>query len=199
MPDGTLRRRLDDRGQDGSGYGIFGQRYDATGARVGGEFQVQHATAGNQQAAVRAHAARRRVRRGLGEHDSASRTTCSRGGSTPPATAIGAEFQVNTYTTGTQFMYAIRHRRPGQLRRDLGQRAATATASASAAAASADGTPRGAEFQVNTFTTGTREATVASDEVGNFVVAWHGHRAGTAPSAASSPSASAACSRPRSA
>ena len=34
--------------QDGSGYGIFGQRYDATGATVGDEFQVNTFTSSNQ-------------------------------------------------------------------------------------------------------------------------------------------------------
>ena len=35
-------------GQDGSGAGIYGQRYDSAGAAVGGEFQVNSTTAGNQ-------------------------------------------------------------------------------------------------------------------------------------------------------
>ena len=34
--------------QDGSGSGVFGQRYDSTGARVGGEFQVNTYTTSNQ-------------------------------------------------------------------------------------------------------------------------------------------------------
>ena len=34
--------------QDGSEYGLFGQRFDAAGARVGGEFQVNEYTPGNQ-------------------------------------------------------------------------------------------------------------------------------------------------------
>lgn len=35
-------------GQDGSGYGIFAQRYDSSGAPVGGEFQVNTTTANDQ-------------------------------------------------------------------------------------------------------------------------------------------------------
>ena len=34
--------------QDGSGYGVFGQRFDASGAKAGGEFQINSQTAGNQ-------------------------------------------------------------------------------------------------------------------------------------------------------
>ena len=35
-------------GQDGSGYGVFGQRYDGTGTKLGGEFQVNTQEAFNQ-------------------------------------------------------------------------------------------------------------------------------------------------------
>ena len=35
-------------GQDGDGTGVFGQRYDGSGATAGGEFQVNTTTAGNQ-------------------------------------------------------------------------------------------------------------------------------------------------------
>jgi hypothetical protein len=35
-------------GQDGSEYGVYGQRYDATGARDGAEFRVNRTTTGNQ-------------------------------------------------------------------------------------------------------------------------------------------------------
>src|SRR6185503_19108692 len=33
-------------GQDGDGFGIFGQRFDATGSRLGGEFRVNSFTTG---------------------------------------------------------------------------------------------------------------------------------------------------------
>lgn len=39
-------------GQDGDGYGIFARRFDAEGNPVGGEFQVNTSTAGNQGAPV---------------------------------------------------------------------------------------------------------------------------------------------------
>src|SRR5262249_15706616 len=35
-------------GQDGSGYGIYGQRYNAAGTKLGGEFLVNTTTAGSQ-------------------------------------------------------------------------------------------------------------------------------------------------------
>jgi hypothetical protein len=38
--------------QDGHGYGVFGQRFSSTGARLGGEFQVNSYTSSNQNRAV---------------------------------------------------------------------------------------------------------------------------------------------------
>jgi len=38
----------DDAGHDGSGWGVYGQRYDATGAAQGGQFLLNTATSGNQ-------------------------------------------------------------------------------------------------------------------------------------------------------
>jgi len=35
-------------GQDGSGWGVYGQRYDASGAASGGEFQVNNYTPNHQ-------------------------------------------------------------------------------------------------------------------------------------------------------
>ena len=37
-----------DTNQDSSGWGIYGQRFDATGAPVGGEFRVNYTVSGNQ-------------------------------------------------------------------------------------------------------------------------------------------------------
>src|SRR6185295_9897914 len=36
-------------GEDGSGYGVFGRRFAASGAALGGEFQVNSFTTGNQR------------------------------------------------------------------------------------------------------------------------------------------------------
>ena len=37
------------RDQDGSGFGIYGQRYSAEGAASGSEFQINSRTSGDQQ------------------------------------------------------------------------------------------------------------------------------------------------------
>jgi hypothetical protein len=41
-------------GQDGSGAGVYGQRYRANGTRQGGEFRVNQTTAGNQERSMAA-------------------------------------------------------------------------------------------------------------------------------------------------
>ncbi|MGD9854405.1 MAG: putative Ig domain-containing protein, partial [Planctomycetaceae bacterium] len=47
-PDGTFVVVWQSLGQDHSGWGVYGQRYAADGARVGGEFRINQTTFGNQ-------------------------------------------------------------------------------------------------------------------------------------------------------
>ena len=54
-------------GQDGSGNGVFGQRYDSSGAPLGPEFRVNTYTTDAQTASVRGLGHRRQLRRRLGE------------------------------------------------------------------------------------------------------------------------------------
>ena len=48
MPTGEFVTTWISDGQDGSAYGVYGQRWDASGAKIGGEFQVSTSTLGNQ-------------------------------------------------------------------------------------------------------------------------------------------------------
>jgi hypothetical protein len=48
-PDGRFVVTWSSRDQDGSGVGVFGQRYDSNGLAMGAEFQVNSFTTGNQQ------------------------------------------------------------------------------------------------------------------------------------------------------
>src|SRR5262249_54747835 len=47
--DGSFVVTWPDNSQDGSGYGIFGQRYDSNGQRAGSEFRANADTSGSQQ------------------------------------------------------------------------------------------------------------------------------------------------------
>src|SRR6476660_1890487 len=49
-PDGSFAVVWQSQGQDGDGWGIFAQRFDRTGAPVGGEVAVNQGTTGDQQA-----------------------------------------------------------------------------------------------------------------------------------------------------
>jgi S-layer homology domain len=162
-------------GQDGSGYGIFAQRYANTGLPIGGEFQVNTYTTGSQSLpAVAMNRAGRFVVvwSGSGQDGDGEgvfgQIYDDNGG------AIGGEFQVNTYTTGDQTRPAVAMNftgdfvvvweSAGQDGDGLGVMARRYDAA---------GTPVGGEIPVNTFTTGDQKlASVGMDRLGNFVVAW---------------------------
>jgi len=109
------------QGQDGSGYGVFGQRFGAAGAPLGPEFLVNSVVAGDQA-------------------------------SPSVADGIGGEFVV---------VWDSPHPQDGSVIGIFGQRFASA------------GVPLGLEFRVNTYTTAAQSrAHVAASFSGNFVVAW---------------------------
>ena len=107
-------------GQDGSDFGVFAQRYASSGVPLGGEFRVNTYTTGYQ--AVRSLAS-----------DSAGNFVVVWQSMNQDGSGFGV----------------------------FGQRYAST------------GAPLGAEFRVNTYTTGSQIApSVASDPAGHFVVAW---------------------------
>ncbi len=167
-------------GQDGNARGVFGQRYDATGAAAGSEFQVNTAT-------------------NLWQHTS-SVTALSNGGFVVTWTswgqygndddvygqrydangvAVGSEFRINTYMSSHQrdtivsglsdggFIVAwVSDDQDGSGKGIYGQRYDAAGAAA------------GAEFQISTYTSGhQREPVVTSLSGGGFVVVWHNESA----------------------
>ena len=93
---------------------------------------------------------------------------------------LDGEFQVNTYTTGSQG-YPVVASAPGgdfvvaweSLGSDGGD---SSNSSAQARRFTADGTPAGGEFQVNTYTTSWQwHLGVTTDPQGNFVVVWESY------------------------
>jgi hypothetical protein len=169
-------------GQDGSAYGIFGQRYDASGARRGSEFQVNSTTSNVQyQPAVASSAAGSFVVVWTnidGDGSGAGISGQRYDGSGVPQ---GAEFQANTYTTGWQIWPAVAsdpvgnfvvawagYYQDGSGFGVFGQRY------------DASGAPRGAEFQINSYTTSAQDRpSVAMDAAGNFVVVWESFHDGS--------------------
>jgi hypothetical protein len=164
----------DSNGQDGSTYGVFGQRYTSSGAALGPEFRVNTYTTGPQRfPSVASGSSGNFVVTwvGLGQYGFADifgqRYTSS-------GAPLGPEFRVNTFTINSQYFSNVASDTLGNFvivwvstGQDgsgtgiFGQRYASA------------GGPLGPEFQVNTYTTGYQNRpVVASDTSGNFVVVW---------------------------
>ncbi len=215
-------------GQDGSDLGVFGQRFDGSGAKLGGEFQVNTSTSLNQaDPSIAMDKAGNFVvvwssnRNDFAHDDIFGQRFDSSGAklgsefpvntstalpSLEPSIAmdgagnfvviwslglfssdvfgqrfdvsgakIGAEFEVNTYTTDIQFRPSVAMAKNGKFvvvwagsdgshEQIFGQRFGPS------------GAKVGAEFRVNTFTAASHfEPSIAMDSTGNFVVAWTGN------------------------
>jgi len=165
-------------GQDGSQTGIFGQRFDAAGAKIGAEFPVNTSTTNAQGEPVVAMDDAGEfvvVWSSFGQDGSGYGIFGQRFGSN--GVKSGSEFPVNTYTTGDQHEPSVAmdgsgnfvvvwssFGQDGDAEGVFGQRF------------DGTGNPRGSEFPVNTHTASDEtHASVVSDRLGNFVVAWSDH------------------------
>jgi S-layer family protein len=158
---------------DGSSYGVFGQRFAASGAKLGAEFQANTYTTDNQEDATVGTTPDGGFVVGWESYQGDLEIRSQRYDAA--GNRVGAEFAVNSYTTGDQFLYGIAldargnyamvwddFARDGDSYGDFGWRV------------SSTDTRRGVEFQANTFTIGYQGFGIAAgDEVGNFVVMWH--------------------------
>jgi hypothetical protein len=167
--------------QDGSGAGVFGQRFFSSGAPVGPEFRANTYTTGFQYRPAVSAAAN------LDNFVVVWQDGTTPGGGAPGrgvfgqrfvtvGVPLGPEFQVETYTTGFQGApaivvqpagsYVVVWHSDGQDGSDLGifgQRYGS------------NGSTFGPEFRVNTDTTGAQAyPTIATDALGCFFVAWTG-------------------------
>ena len=104
MPGGTFIVAWESELQDGAGWGIYGQRFDAAGATKGSEFLVNTVTTGNQEApeVVAFSDGRFLV---LWQHDDMQNTGYEVHGQffTSVGSKIGSEFQVNSHTENDQW------------------------------------------------------------------------------------------------
>ena len=158
-------------GQDGDGDGVYQRRYKADGTAASGEMQVNTTTAGYQSLAYSSTTA-------LADGGWVVAWTSSgdvyQQAYKADGTALGVETLVNTYTTGSQSPESI-------LALADGGWVVTWNSSGEDGdgggvyqqAYNADGTPKGDETRVNTFTTGGQfisRATALAD--GGWVVTW---------------------------
>jgi hypothetical protein len=176
-PSGNFVVVWDSAAQDGSYIGVFGQRYDSSGAPLGPEFRVNTYTTGSEYLPAVATDSSGNfvvVWTGFAQDGSYAGIFGQRyAGSGAPQ---GPEFRVNTYTTGAQ-------RRPSVASDPAGNFVVVWTDTAQEDGSSygvfgqryaSSGAPLGPEFRVNTYTTNEQSyPTVATDSSGNFVVAWN--------------------------
>ena len=160
--------------QDNSGYGVYGQRYDANGAPVGSEFQVNHFTDDQQHFSSI-----------TGLDDGGFVITWSSSHQDPTygvygqrynanGDPVGNEFQINSHTASIQFDSAVTTLEDGSF---------VVTWSSYAQDGSSygiygrrydrDGTALTAEFQINTFTDNNQSySAVTALPDGGFFVSW---------------------------
>jgi hypothetical protein len=170
-------------GQDGSGPGVFAQRFDSTGTPLGPEFQVNVFTTGNQSSAALAVEPSGSFvvvwQSGYYGYQDGSYTGVFGRRFASTGTPLGPEFQVNVFTTGNQFAPAIAAAPGGGFvvvwtsESYYGVDQDGSRSGVFGRRFDATGAPLGGEFQAHTYTTLDQfEPVVAADAAGQFVVAW---------------------------
>lgn len=160
--------------QDGSSYGIYGQRYNASGVKQGAEFQVNTYTRGQQKATDVAMDSDgdfvvvwQSLQDGDGDGIYAQRYNAL-------GEPIGSEFLVNTRIEGSQDAPSVHMNSAGDFLIAWNSAALdNNSGGVSARRYNSTGEPEGAEFLVNTYTAGSQfSPSVAIADNKNFVIAW---------------------------
>ncbi len=156
-------------GQDGSSSGVFAQRYDASGAQVGGEFQVNTTTIGSQSYPDVGIDADGNFVIVWSTGDVIGQRYSSSG------TKVGGEFTVNSYVLGSQIQPEVAMNHAGELVvawNSDGQDGSSFGVFGQLF--DADGSPVASEFQANTTTASYQiYPNVAIAEGGEYLVVWN--------------------------
>ena len=161
--------------QDGSGFGVFAQRFAAAGTPIGGEFRVHAGTVGDQlwHDAATDRDGNLVVAWTEGGRDGSGFGVFARRFSSTGA-PLGGEFLVNTYTTGQQNLGSVRAGEAGSF--VVAWNSVSQDGDGDGVFAQrfrSDGTRRGFEYRVNRHTTSSQAMpAIAHDGVGNVTVAW---------------------------
>ena len=159
--------------QDGSDYGVFAQRYAASGVPRGSEFQLNSHTAGFQ-----GHARLDMGKAGdfvvvWATEDDGSGYGIEGRRFEASGNAVGAEFSVNTFTTGRQDWPDVGRAADGRFVVSWASPSDGSSYGVAARRFDAAGTPLGGEFLVNTYTTALQNAPAVGTEAdGDFVIVW---------------------------
>ncbi|MBI3838962.1 MAG: hypothetical protein HY288_13655, partial [Planctomycetia bacterium] len=161
--------------QDGDGYGVYAQRYNADGTASGGEFQVNTFTAKNQDApaiAIDPNGDFVITWESYGQDGDRYGVYAQQFNAS--ASPQGGEFRVNQFTTGPQSFPTVAMDSTGDFvvawqsyAQDGSEEGIFAQPYSSSGAA------QGSPFQVNTYTTNVQDlAAIAMDANGDFGVVW---------------------------
>jgi hypothetical protein len=164
-----------------SGSGILGRRFASDGSAQGGQFQINtHPTGGQNSRAVAAAPNGDFfvvwTSNGSPETDTSGSSVQGRRYASD-GSAQGGQFQVNSFTTGSQFVGDVAAAANGDFvvawSSDGSPGTDTSGVSVQGQRYASDGSAQGGQFQINTYTTGTQIAPAVSAEVdGDFVVVW---------------------------
>jgi hypothetical protein len=159
--------------QDGDLAGVYGQRFDPSGAPLGAEFQIHSATTGNQLG----------PRLGMAPGGDFVVSWTAPDGDLYGVSAqrfaasgarVGGELRVNTYTTGQQHPSQVAMADSGAFVVTWRESDGSGNGGFGRRYDSA-GNPLGGRFQLNAHTTGSQNVfDLAMDPLGNFTVSWLG-------------------------
>ena len=176
LNDGSFVVTWQSQNQDGSEYGIYGQRYDSNGNILGGEFLINNQTERSQnRPAITALNNGGFVVTWNSSGQDGSEYGIFAQLFDADANAVGSEFQVNTFSDDNQIKpevtsladggFVITWRSLGQDPNDFGVYGQKYNANGQAV---------GSEFQVNSFATRDQGySAVTGLDDGGFVVTWH--------------------------
>jgi hypothetical protein len=182
LPNGGFVVVWQSNGQDGSWYGVYGQRFDTNGNKVGPEFQVNTWTTEDQR-----DPSITSLSNGgfvvVWESGCPERSECAgQDGSyygvygqrfDSNGNKVGSEFQVNTWTTHSQWHPSITSLSNGGFVVVWSGAGQGDGSGVYGQRFDSNGNKVGSEFQVNTWTTGWREnPSITSLSNGGFVVVW---------------------------
>ena len=162
-------------GQDGNSTGVYGQRFDAAGNKVGGEFHVSVTTAGKQEQPAIAMAADGSFVVAWSSDNGATTKDIFLRRYDAAGVAIGGEVPANTVLSEDQIQPSVGVDAAGDFVITWKTLDAVSGAGKGVSAQRFDsaGVALGGEFLVNTFVTGDQDkpiVAVAPD--GRFVIAW---------------------------
>jgi len=160
--------------QDGSGSGVYAQRFNAAGQAQGAEFRANTCTAGDQTrpaVAMAEDGSTTIVWQSAGQDGSGSGIFAQRYDAA--GQTIGSEVRLNATTQNDQEMPAVTHLADGRALVVWSGRGDGDNSGVFGRVLGADGVPQGTEFRINSSTQAQQKlAAVAATSDGGFVATW---------------------------